>query len=163
MKAPFRLVDEDGKAVTEADFAGKASAWYYGFTHCPDVCPTALAEMAALLRQLGPDDAAKLDAVFVTMDPERDTADILKEYVDYFDPRIIGLTGTLLNVTAMVESRFASFAKLPSKGSDYLLQHPASIYLVKADGTFAGTLDPEEGIDVKLAKVRRLIEDGGAA
>ena len=156
MNAPFQLVDEDGRQVTEANFAGKPSAWFYGFTHCPDVCPTALAEIAVLLDQLGP-DAAKLNAVFVTVDPERDTVEVIKPYVDYFDPRIIGLTGTLSNITSMVEARFATFSKMPLDGGDYVLQHPASIYLVDANGDFVGTLDAEEPLDVKLAKLKTLL------
>lgn len=156
MNTPFQLVNEDGKAVTEADFAGKPGAWFYGFTNCPDVCPTALAEIAALLGQLGP-DAEKLNAVFVTVDPERDTLAILKGYVDYFDPRIIGLTGELANVQAMAKARFVQFEKLPQEGGTYVMQHPASIYLVDANGEFAGTLDAEEPIDTKLGKLKKLV------
>lgn len=156
MNTPFQLVNEDGKAVTEADFAGKPGAWFYGFTNCPDVCPTALAEMAGLLSQLGP-DAEKLNAVFVTVDPERDTLDIMKGYVDYFDPRIIGLTGELADVRAMAKARFVQFEKVPREGGDYAMQHPASTYLVDANGEFAGTLDAEEPMDIKLGKLRKLI------
>lgn len=156
MNAPFQLVNEDGKAVTEADFAGKASLWFYGFANCPDICPTALAEMAALLTQLGP-DADKLNAVFVTVDPERDTVEVLKPYVDYFDPRIIGLTGELANVEAMAKARFVSFEKIPGEGDSYAMQHPALIYLVDANGEFAGTLDDKEAMDVKMGKLRKLI------
>jgi len=156
MNAPFQLVNEDGKAVTEADFAGKASLWFYGFANCPDICPTALAEMAALLTQLGP-DADKLNAVFVTVDPERDTVAVLKPYVDYFDPRIIGLTGELADVEAMAKSRFVSFEKIPGEGDDYAMQHPALIYLVDAKGEFAGTLDDKEAMEVKLGKLRKLV------
>ena len=156
MNVPFQLTNEDGKAVTEADFAGKASAWFYGFTNCPDVCPTALAEMAALLTQLGP-DAEKLNAVFVTVDPERDTVSVLKDYVDYFDPRITGLTGELTNIEALTKSRFVSFEKIPGEDGSYALQHPALIYLVDAKGEFAGTLDEKEAMDVKLGKLKKLI------
>lgn len=156
MNGPFQLVNEDGLAVTEAAFAGKPSAWFYGFTNCPDVCPTALAEMAALLEKLG-SDAGNLNAVFVTVDPERDTAEVLKPYVDYFDPRIVGLTGELANVEAMAKSRFVSFEKIPGEGGDYAMEHPAGIFLVDADGTFKGTLDPEESLDVKLGKLKKLI------
>lgn len=156
MNAPFQLVNEDGKAVTEADFAGKASVWFYGFANCPDICPTALAEIAALLKQLGP-DADKLNAVFVTVDPERDTVAILKGYVDYFDPRIIGLTGELANVEAMAKSRYVSFEKIPGEGDSYAMQHPALIYLVDAKGEFAGTLDDKEAMDVKLGKLKKLV------
>ena len=156
MNTPFQLVNEDGKAVTEADFVGKPGAWFFGFTNCPDVCPTALAEMAALLGQLGP-DAEKLNAVFVTVDPERDTLGILKGYVDYFDPRIIGLTGELANIQAMAKARFVQFEKLPQDGGAYVMQHPASIYLVDANGEFAGTLDAEEPMDTKLSKLKKLV------
>lgn len=156
MNAPFQLVNEDGKAVTEADFTGKPGVWFYGFTNCPDVCPTALAEIAGLLGQLGP-DAEKLNAVFVTVDPERDTLAILKGYVDYFDPRIIGLTGELANVEAMAKSRFVQFAKVPQDGGAYVMRHPASIYLVDAKGEFAGTLDAEEPMDTKLSKLKKLV------
>lgn len=157
MNAPFRLVNEDGQTVTEADFAGKPSAWFYGFINCPDVCPTALAEMASLLNQLGL-DADKLNAVFVTVDPERDTVEVIKSYVDYFDPRIIGLTGDLPDVEEMAKSRYVSFEKLPDAQGGYAMQHPASIYLVDAKGEFAGTLDDKERIEVKLGKLKKLIE-----
>ena len=156
MNGPFQLVSEDGAAVTEAAFAGKPGAWFYGFTNCPDVCPTALAEMAALLEKLGP-DAGKLNAVFVAVDPERDTAEVLKPYVDNFDPRIIGLTGSLEQVSAMAKSRFVYFEKMPVEGGDYAMEHPAGIFLVDSDGTFKGTLDPEEPLDVKLGKLKKLI------
>ncbi len=157
MNGPFQLVNEDGKAVTEADFAGKPGAWFYGFTQCPDVCPTALAEMAALLTQLGP-EADKLNAVFVTVDPERDTVEVMKSYVDFFSPKIAGLTGELGAIEAMTKSRFVSFAKLPDDQGGYAMQHPASIYLVDANGEFAGTLDDKESLDVKLGKLKKLIE-----
>lgn len=156
MDAPFRLVNQDGVSVSEANFAGKPGAWFYGFTHCPDVCPTALAEMASLLAELG-SDAEKLNAVFVTVDPERDTVEIMKDYVSYFDPRIVGLTGTLPAVEAMAATRMVRFEKMPDEAGGYAMQHPASIYLVDADGTFAGTLDAEEGMAVKLAKLKKLI------
>lgn len=156
MNSPFQLVNEDGKAVTEADFAGKPSLWFYGFANCPDICPTALAEIAELLKQLGT-DAEKLNAVFVTVDPERDTVAILKPYVDYFDPRIIGLTGDPANVEAMAKSRFVSFEKLPGEGNSYAMQHPALIYLVDAKGEFAGTLDGKEAMDIKLGKLKKLL------
>jgi protein SCO1/2 len=156
MNTPFQLINEDGQAVTEVDFAGKPGAWFYGFTNCPDVCPTALAEIAALLGKLGP-DAEKLNAVFVTVDPERDTLGIIKGYVDYFDPRIIGLTGTLANVEAMTKARFVQFEKVPREDGAYAMQHPASIYLVDANGEFAGTLDAEEPMDTKLSKLKKLV------
>jgi protein SCO1/2 len=156
---PFRLLDQDGAAVTEASFLGKPSMWFYGFTHCPDVCPTALAEMTALLEALGP-DADKLQVVFVSIDPERDTPSIMKDYVEYFDPRIVGLTGELDQITTMAKDRYIFFEKAPMDGGEYLMEHQASVQLVTADGRFFGTLAAEEGFDTRLAKVRRLIDEG---
>lgn len=157
LNLPFSLIDQDGKAVTEAAFEGKPAAWFYGFTNCPDVCPTALSELSALLTSLGP-DADRLAAVFVTVDPERDTAAVMKQYVEYFDPRIVGLTGELPAVEAMVRSRYVQFAKIPQESGDgYVMQHSASIYLTNSAGEFVGTLDPEEALSVKLEKLKRLI------
>lgn len=156
---PFQLVNQDGAAVTEASFLGKPSAWFYGFTHCPDVCPTALAEMSALLEELEP-DADKLNVVFVSVDPERDTPEIMKEYVEYFDDRITGLTGDLAQISTMAKDRYIFFEKEPMEGGDYLMQHQASIQLVTADGRFFGTLATEEGFDTRMAKLRRLIGQG---
>lgn len=161
MSTPFILVTDEGKTVTEKDFDGKPGLWFYGFVNCPDICPTALAEMGGLLEQLGPEEAAKLNAVFVTIDPERDTVEILKSYLDYFDPQIVGLTGDPAAVSEMAKARFVSFAKIP-QGDTYAMQHPAAIFLVDGDGYFAGTLDPEESMEVKLTKVRRLIADSAA-
>lgn len=156
---PFSLVNQEGAPVTQADFLGKPSAWFYGFTHCPDVCPTALAEMSAILEALGP-DADKLQVVFVSVDPERDTPEIMKDYVDYFDSRIAGLTGDLTQVATMAKDRYIFFEKVPMEGGDYQMEHQASIQLVDAEGRFFGTLAAEEGFDVRLAKVRRLIGQG---
>ena len=105
---PFTLVDQDGEKVTEADFLGKPSAWFYGFTQCPDVCPTTLSEMSALLEALGP-DADRLQVVFVSVDPERDDVATMKDYVDYFDDRIVGLTGTVEDVSSMAKARYIFF------------------------------------------------------
>ncbi|MGV3576639.1 MAG: SCO family protein [Devosia sp.] len=155
---PFQLVNQDGASVTEANFLGKPSAWFYGFTYCPDVCPTALSEMSAILEALGP-DADKLNVVFVSVDPERDTPEIMKDYVDYFDARITGLTGSLDAVTAMAKARYIFFQKVPIDGGDYTMEHQASVQLVDANGAFFGTLAAEEGFDTRLAKVRRLLGD----
>jgi Uncharacterized protein SCO1/SenC/PrrC, involved in biogenesis of respiratory and photosynthetic systems len=155
---PFTLVNQAGAQVTQADFMGTPSAYFYGFTHCPDVCPTALSEMSALLDALG-QDADKLQVVFVSVDPERDTPEIMADYVDYFDPRIAALTGDLDQITTMAQDRYIFFEKVPMDGGDYTMEHQASIQLVTADGRFFGTLAAEEGFDVRLAKIRRLIEE----
>lgn len=155
---PFSLTNQDGALVTEATYLGKPSAWFYGFTYCPDVCPTALAEMSAILEALGP-DAEKLNVIFVSVDPERDTPQVMKDYVDYFDPRIIGLTGTLDAISAMAKDRYIFFEKVPLEGGGYTMEHQASVQLVDANGGFFGTLAAEERFDIRLAKVRRLIGD----
>lgn len=154
---PFTLVNQDGETVTEADFLGRPSAWFYGFTHCPDVCPTALSEMSALLETLGP-DAGKLQVVFVSVDPERDDVATMKNYVDYFDDRIVGLTGDLNEVSAMAKARYIFFEKVPLDGGDYAVDHSASVHLADASGFFFGTLDGEEPFDTRLKKLRRLIK-----
>lgn len=154
---PFTLIDQDGNEVTEADFLGKPSAWFYGFTHCPDVCPTTLSEMSALLEALGP-DADRLQAVFVSIDPERDGVATMKDYVEYFDDRIVGLTGSLEDVSAMAKARYIFFEKVPLEGGDYTMEHSASVHLADAGGSFFGTLDGEEPFDTRLQKLRRLIE-----
>lgn len=154
---PFTLVDQDGAEVTEADFLGKPSAWFYGFTQCPDVCPTTLSEMSALLEALGP-DADRLQVVFVSVDPERDDVATMKGYVDYFDDRIMGLTGALQDVSAMARTRYIYFEKVPLEGGDYTMDHSASVHLADADGAFFGTLDGEEPFETRLQKLRRLIQ-----
>lgn len=156
LNTPFSLVDQNGAPVTEANFASKPTAWFYGFTHCPDVCPTTLSEMTALLERLGP-DANKINMVFVTVDPERDTAEVMKGYVEAFDKRIVALTGELAQIEKMAKDRFFVFSKEPLEGGGYTMNHSASTYLTRANGEFVGTLDFEEGLDVKLEKVRRLI------
>lgn len=154
---PFTLVDQDGAEVTEADFLGKPSAWFYGFTQCPDVCPTTLSEMSALLEALGP-DADRLQVVFVSVDPERDDVATMKGYVDYFDDRIMGLTGALQDVSAMARTRYIYFEKVPLEGGDYTMDHSASVHLADADGAFFGTLDGEEPFETRLQKLRRFIQ-----
>jgi protein SCO1/2 len=152
---PFELVDQNGKTVTEKDFLGKSSAWFYGFTHCPDVCPTALAEMAQVLKDLGP-DADKLTVVFVSVDPARDKPAILKEYAAYFDPRIVALTGTEQQLQSMTKARHVFYKKL-GEGDSYDMEHTAGVQLATADGRFFGTLDSHEPPEIRLRKVRRLI------
>jgi protein SCO1 len=155
---PFQLIDQHGKTVTEGDLLGKPSAWFYGFTHCPDVCPTALAEMAYVLKELGT-DADKLRVVFVSVDPARDTPQILKEYVAYFDERILALTGDDQQLQQMTKARYIYYKKV-GEGASYEMDHTAGVQLVRADGRFFGTLDSHESADVRLQKIKRLISEG---
>jgi protein SCO1/2 len=130
----FALNDQDGKPRTLADFKGKAVVIFFGYTHCPDVCPTTMAEMAAVMKQLGP-DADGVQVLFVTLDPERDTPALLKQYVPAFDPRFIGLSGDP-EATARVAKEFRVFyQKAPGKDADsYTLDHTAASYVFDPQG-----------------------------
>ena len=130
----FALNDQDGKPRTLADFKGKAVVIFFGYTHCPDVCPTTMAEMAAVMKQLGP-DAERVQVLFVTLDPERDTPELLKHYVPAFDPRFIGLSGDM-GATARVAKEFRVFyQKVPGKeAGSYTMDHTAASYVFDPQG-----------------------------
>jgi protein SCO1/2 len=132
---PFRLVDHNNKAITDQDLKGHPFLVFFGFTHCPDVCPTALFEVSEILRALGP--AGKdARALFVTVDPERDTPQVLKDYVSSFDPRVIGVTGDAEAVTAMIKAYRVYARKVPVDGGGYTMDHTAIVYLMGKDGRF---------------------------
>ena len=152
----FRLVDQDGQPVTEEIFRDRPSAVFFGFTHCPDVCPTTLMEAAGWIEALGP-DAEKLRFVFVTVDPERDTAAVLKEYVSAFSDRIIGVTGDPEAVRAMVKDYKVYSRKVPLEGGDYSMDHTASVLLLDETGALVGSIATGEGEEAAMAKLRRLV------
>ncbi len=134
---PFTMVNHRGEAVTEKDFFGRYTLIFFGFTYCPDVCPTELQVMAAALDQMGP-LADKITPIFVSVDPERDTPKILSEYVASFHPRLVGLTGTVQQVKQMAKTYRVYFAKVTDakKPQDYQIDHTAIIYLMGPDGKF---------------------------
>ncbi|GHD10873.1 SCO family protein [Tianweitania populi] len=152
---PFTLVDQDGKPVTEAAFRGHPSAVFFGFTHCPEVCPTTLFEMDGWLKTLG-DEGKNIRAYFVSVDPERDTPEIMKSYVGNVSDRIVGLTGETAKVEAMAKSFGIYFRKVPLEGDDYTMDHTASVLLLKPDGDFFGTIAYEENSQAAIAKLKRL-------
>ena len=157
--APFKLTAQDGRVFDSAALAGAPYALFFGFTHCPDVCPTTLLEMTQHLAALGP-SAAKLKVVFVTVDPERDTVQLLKDYLSAFDPRIIGLTGTPAEIAAVARSYRAYYEKVPTKsgGADgYTMNHAASVYLMDSAGKFSGTFTFQEKPEIQREKLRRLV------
>jgi len=153
---PFTLVDQHGNTVTEAALKGHPSAMFFGYTFCPDVCPTTLFEMTGWLEKLGP-DADALGVYFVSVDPERDTRDVLAEYLSAFDPRITGLTGTPEAVAEIVKGYRVFARKVPLDSGGYLMDHTAAIYLLDSDGTLTGTIDYQEDPDTALKKLRRLV------
>jgi protein SCO1/2 len=152
---PFSLVNQHGERVTEATFRGKATAYFFGFTHCPDVCPTTLFDMSLRLQELGP-VADRLNVVFVSVDPERDRPDLLKTYLESFDPRIVGLTGTPEEVAAMAKAFRISCRKVPV-GGGYTMDHTASVVVVDAAGEFVTLIDYHEDAAAALAKLRRAL------
>jgi protein SCO1/2 len=132
---PFQLVDQDGRAVTQGNFAGKFMLIYFGYTHCPDVCPTELQTMANALDMLGPDEP-RVAPIFITVDPERDTPDQLKGYVAAFHARMIGLTGSPEQIAAVAKAYKVYYSKPQdaSGSADYPVDHTAFVYLMGPDG-----------------------------
>lgn len=132
---PFQLVDQNGRAVTEADFAGKFMLIFFGFTHCPDVCPTELQVIANTMDVLGA-DGARVVPTFITVDPERDTPAQIKDYVAAFHPKMVGLTGTPEQIAAAAKAFKVYFNKQPNADSpdDYQVDHTAFVYLMGPDG-----------------------------
>jgi protein SCO1/2 len=153
---PFELVDaKSGRPFTERDLHGHATALFFGFTHCADVCPTALVSAGRWLQALG-DDAQKLRFVFVSVDPERDTRDSLALYLRSFDPRIIGLTGTRAQTDQMIKRYGVVAIKRQGSGTDYAYDHTSLVQLFDRKGAFAGTVDFDAPSDVALAQLRAL-------
>ncbi|MCA3629816.1 MAG: SCO family protein [Methylobacterium sp.] len=154
---PFRLADHNGQIVTDASLRGKPYALFFGFTHCPDVCPTSMLEITNDLNAVG--NAAKdFRVYFVTVDPARDTTALLKEYTGSFDSRIIGLVPKDEAELANMARLYRAIYRKVDTPSGYTMDHTASIYLMDAQGQFFGTLDSKETPGVRQAKLKRLLE-----
>ena len=138
---PFALTDHTGKPRTDQDFRGKLMLVYFGFTNCPDVCPTDLQSIGLALEKLGAAGSA-VQPLFITVDPARDTVDHLKDYVPMFHPRLIGLTGSAAAIDKAADAYKVYYAKAPLKDNDYTIDHSAFIYLVGADGRYLGFFPP---------------------
>ncbi len=153
---PFSLVDHRGVAVTERHYLGKPTLVFFGFTHCPDVCPTTLLELTNRLNALGP-DSSRLNVLFVTVDPERDTPKALNSYLSAFHPGITGLTGETAAIDATVAAYRVYAKRVPLDGGDYTMDHTATVFTMDARGQFAGTISYQEAEDTALAKIKRLL------
>jgi protein SCO1/2 len=144
---PFQLTDQNGKAVTDKSLKGKPTLIFFGYTHCPDVCPTSLFEISEVLRALGK-DADKVNAVFISVDPERDTPATMKDYLSSFDPHLEGLSGDPAETAKVITSYRVYAKKVPTKDGDYTMDHTALIYLMDRDGRFVSPFNlkrtPEE-------------------
>jgi len=152
----FSLVNHKDEPVTEAIFREKPSATLFGFTHCPDVCPTALMEMAGWAEKLGA-DAEKLNFIFITVDPERDTPAVMRDYIGAFSDRIVGITGEPEKVEAMVKDYKIYSRKVALDDGDYTMDHTASVILQDAGGNFVGTIARDEDPEAAMAKLKRLV------
>jgi protein SCO1/2 len=154
---PFSLVDQHGERVTEAALKGHPSAMFFGYTFCPDICPTTLYEMTELMGQLGP-EADKLEVYFVTVDPERDTEEAMAEYLSAFDPRFTGLTGSREEIDKIIAAYRVYARKVEREKGPYLMDHTAAVYLLDGEGALTGTIDYQEDPETALAKLKRLVE-----
>jgi cytochrome oxidase Cu insertion factor (SCO1/SenC/PrrC family) len=150
---PFALVDQNGARRTEADFRGKFMLVYFGFTYCPDVCPTDLQQMGLAVDQLGPAGDA-VQPIFITVDPERDTSEHLKEYVSMFHSRFIGLTGDAAAIKGAARAYRVYYAKVEMPKSDYTVDHSAFIYLVGPSGQYLGFFPPGTSAELMVGTLR---------
>ena len=151
---PFQLTDQSGQAVTEQNLKGRPTLIFFGFTHCPDVCPTSLFEISEVMRALGK-DADKVNAFFVSVDPERDTQAAMKEYLASFDPHLKGLTGPPGDVAKVLSAYRVYAKKRPLKGGGYSMDHSGQIYLLDPNGKFVGTYEEVDGPDKIAADLKQ--------
>ena len=150
---PFALTSQDGALVTQAALQGHPTLVFFGYTHCPDVCPATLAEISSVFKALGPQTKAK--ALFITVDPERDTPVVLKDYMSSFDPRITGLTGTP-EAIKKVESEYKAYAKaVPDKDGTYTMDHTSITYLMDKDGAFVSGFNLDRPATDSAAELRQ--------
>jgi cytochrome oxidase Cu insertion factor (SCO1/SenC/PrrC family) len=157
---PFALTDQAGKVRSDADFRGKLMLVYFGFTYCPDVCPTDLQAIGLTLDKLGR-DADQVQPIFITVDPERDTASHLADYVALFHPRLLGLTGSADAIRKAADAYKVYYARVPLKDADYTVDHTAYIYLMDRDGSYLGFFPPGTSADRMVEIIKpRLAEPG---
>jgi protein SCO1/2 len=156
---PFHLVDQNGKPITEQALRGKPTALFFGFTHCPEVCPTTLFELNGWLTTVDP-DKTKLQAYFVTVDPERDTPEMLGAYISNVTDRVIGIAGDPQKVGEVVKGFRVYAKKIPlddkDPNGDYTMDHTASVFLLDKEGRFVGTISYGENPDVAIKKLENL-------
>jgi protein SCO1/2 len=153
---PFSLVDQNGRTVTDKDLRGHPFLVFFGFTHCPDVCPTSLFEISEVLGKLGP-DAHKVSALFVTIDPERDTAAEMKDYLSSFNPHLVGLTGDPAAIAAVAKEYRVYVKKVPLDNGDYTMDHTALVYLMDKEGRFVTPFNLKRTPEDAAADLRRYL------
>jgi protein SCO1/2 len=157
---PFTLTDQNGATVTEAALQGHPSLIYFGYTFCPDVCPTTLFDATTWMKSLGP-DADKLKFYFVTVDPARDTQQVMNQYLQAFDHRMVGLTGGPEAIEKTLKEFRIYARKVDGENGSYTMDHSASVYMFDSKGRFAGVIAYQEPEDQVLPKLRKLLADAG--
>ncbi|MGO4506985.1 SCO family protein [Bradyrhizobium sp. 2TAF36] len=153
---PFQLTDQHGNAVTDKNLKGKPTLIFFGYTHCPDVCPTSLFEISEVLRAMGK-DADKVNAVFISVDPERDTPATMKDYLSSFDPHLEGLSGDPAETAKVITSYRVYAKKVPTKDGDYTMDHTALIYLMDRDGRFVSPFNMKRTPEEAAADLKRYL------
>jgi protein SCO1/2 len=152
---PFRLTDHNGAPITDQDLKGRPTLIFFGFTHCPDVCPTTLFEVSEVLRALG-SDAKQTRALFVTVDPERDTPATMKDYLSSFDPGLVGVTGDPSAIAQMLKAYRVYSKKVPTEGG-YTMDHTALVYLMDKQGRFVAPFNMKRKPQELAADLRRYL------
>ena len=155
INSDFELVDQNNKKVTKANFLGSPTVLFFGFTYCPDVCPTTLQSLSVLIDKLGK-DKDKLKFYFVSVDPERDTPDVLKDYLSSFNPKINALTGKQKELDVLIKSYSIYVKKVPLDNNNYTMDHSAALILIDKNTHFVGTISYEEKPSVALDKLKKL-------
>jgi protein SCO1/2 len=153
---PFALVDHTGQPITDRDLKGKPFLVFFGYTHCPDVCPTTLFDVSELMHALGK-DADKTAALFVTVDPERDTAPVIKDYLSSFDPHLRGATGDLKAIEAAEKAYRVYAKKVPTGNGEYSMDHTALIYLMDKQGRFVAPFSLKRKPEESAAELRKYL------
>jgi protein SCO1/2 len=151
---PFQLTDQAGHSFSDQDLKGKTFLVFFGFTHCPDVCPTTLFEISEIMRKLGP-QADRTAALFISVDPERDTPEAMRDYLASFDPHVHGLTGDAAALAAVAKAYRVYYKKVPLDGGDYTMDHTAIVYLMDKDGRFVSPFNMKRTADVAAEDLRK--------
>ena len=153
---PFKLTDQDGRTFTNEDLKGRPFLVFFGFTHCPEICPTTLFEISEILRKLGP-DADRTRALFITVDPERDTSKALKDYLSSFDSHLVGLTGDADAIAAVAKAYRVIYRKVPLDSGDYTMDHTAIVYLMDKEGHFVAPFGLRRTSEASAEELRKYL------
>lgn len=153
---PFQLIDHRGTPITQHAIEGKPAVVFFGFTHCPEICPTTLYALANWIDSLG-NDGINLNVFFISVDPARDTPEIMKKYLSQFSNRITGITGDPREITKLTKAWHVYAKRIPLGDGEYTMDHTASIFLLRKDGSLHGTISYQDTTDIALQKLRNLL------